>query len=46
MGRREDMHIILTALVDGQVQVSLFHETFMNLEDVYLKMGIAKENKA
>ena len=46
MGRREDMHIILTALVNGQVQVSLFHETFMNLEDVYLKMGIAKENKA
>ena len=38
-GRREDMHIILTALINGQVQVSFFHETFVDLEDLYLKAG-------
>jgi ABC-2 type transport system ATP-binding protein len=39
-GRQEDMHNLLTTLVDGKIQVSFFHETFVDLEDVYLKMGL------
>ncbi|MDQ1317318.1 MAG: transporter ATP-binding protein [Candidatus Poribacteria bacterium] len=39
-GRQEDMHNLLTTLVDEKIQVSFFHETFVDLEDVYLKMGL------
>jgi ABC-2 type transport system ATP-binding protein len=39
-GRQEDMHNLITTLVDKKVQVSFFHETFVDLEDVYLKMGL------
>jgi ABC-2 type transport system ATP-binding protein len=38
-GRQEDMHNLLTTLVDEDIQVSFFHETFVDLEDVYLKIG-------
>jgi len=38
-GRQEDMHNLLTTLVDGKVQASFFHETSVDLEDVYLKIG-------
>jgi ABC-2 type transport system ATP-binding protein len=40
IGRQEDMHNLITTLVDKKVQVSFFHETFVDLEDVYLKMGL------
>ncbi len=37
-GRIEDIHNILTELVNEQIQVSSFHETALDLEDAFLKL--------
>lgn len=37
-GNREDVHNILTELVNKQVEVSSFHETTLDLEDAFLKL--------
>ncbi|MFC1712357.1 ABC transporter ATP-binding protein [Candidatus Poribacteria bacterium] len=37
-GRSEDIHNILTELVNEQIQVSSFHETALDLEDAFLKL--------
>jgi len=37
-GRREDIHSVLSSLVNSGVQVTYFQETFVDLEDVYLKL--------
>jgi len=37
-GSREDVHKILTELVNQQVEVSSFHEATLDLEDAFLKL--------
>ncbi len=37
-GKSEDIHNILTELVNEQIQVSSFHETAPDLEDAFLKL--------
>lgn len=37
-GRSEDVHNVLTELVNEQVQVSSFHESALDLEDTFLRL--------